>query len=43
MALKRFWKSWFATAAVFLSMLAAPVLSQQIPPGSNVTVSESPT
>jgi hypothetical protein len=43
MALKRFWKSWPATAAALLLMLAAPVLAQQIPPGSNVTVYESPT
>jgi hypothetical protein len=37
------WKSWPAIAAVLLLMLAAPVMSQQIPPGSNVTVYESPT
>ena len=43
MTLKRFWKSWPATAAVLFLMLAAPVLSQQIPPGSSVTVYESPT
>lgn len=43
MALKRFWKSWPAAAAVLLLTLAAPVLSQQVPPGSNVTVYESPT
>lgn len=43
MTLKRFLKSWPATAAVLLLMLTVPVLSQQIAPGSNVTVYESPT
>jgi hypothetical protein len=43
MTLRRFWKSWPATVAALLLMLAAPALSQQIPPGSNVTVYESPT
>jgi len=43
MTTQRFWKSWLSGAAVLFLMLAAPALSQQMPPGSNVTVYESPT
>jgi len=43
MTFKRFWKSWLAGAAVLFSMFAAPVLSQQAPPGPSVTVYASPT
>ncbi len=43
MTLKRFWKSWLAGAAVLFLLFAAPVLSQQVPPGTSVTVYLSPT
>ncbi len=43
MTLKRFWKPWLASAAILFSTFAAPVLPQQVPPGTSVTVYESPT
>lgn len=43
MALKHFWKSWPAGAAVLFLILAAPALSQKVPGDPDVTVYESPT